>query len=36
MRRSIGLALVFAAALAVPGQEALAQLKEKKVLMVKP
>jgi glc operon protein GlcG len=32
MRRSIGLALVLAAALALPGREALAQLKEKKVL----
>jgi glc operon protein GlcG len=32
MRRSIGLALVLAAALALPGREAFAQLKEKKVL----
>jgi len=32
MRRSIGLALVVAAALALPGREAFAQLKEKKVL----
>jgi glc operon protein GlcG len=32
MRRSIGLALVLAAALALPGREASAQLKEKKVL----
>lgn len=32
MRRSIGLALIVAAALALPGREAFAQLKEKKVL----
>jgi glc operon protein GlcG len=32
MRRSIGLALVLGAALALPGREAFAQLKEKKVL----
>jgi glc operon protein GlcG len=32
MRRSIGLALVIAASLALPGREAFAQLKDKKVL----